>query len=1094
MPKLSLPLLFVAVVVVLSGCSSSNHPSSPMPPTLPSASAPTFLPMAGSYNSAQSVQIMDATSGAKIYYTTDGSTPTASSTQYTASIQVSATETLKAIAVATNYDPSAETDAAYTINHPVMYTIAGTTQSGDCGSPAVGPMLATASELGVPGGIAVDPAGDVYIADSGDNCVREISKASGVLTAIVNTANGLTFPMGMSLDNSGNLYIADYFNNLIREVSVSNGSLTVVAGGGSGDDGGPATGARLSSPEDVGVDAAGNLYIADSGDNLVRKVTAATGIITTVAGTGTSGYSGDGGAATNAELNYPAGVALDSAGDIFIADYNNNVVREVSAKTGLISTVAGNGFGAGSGKKGSGTGGYAGDGGAATSAELFNPEGVAVDSAGNLYIADHGNGAIREVSTAGIITTIAGNGTNGYNGSGGSDGKNELSGPEKITFDKTGNLYIADAGNNLVREVIFYPSLPGNATPTPVITQPSGTFSTVEGTGITDSNAAAQIYYTTDGSIPTSTSTVYSGGILIDSSATLQAIALAPGYSQSQIASAVYTSTVPPNATPTFSPPGGTYASPQTVTICCADNRFTVLFYTIDGSPPSSSTTSARYDDAIIVGANETLSAQVGSANAPPSAVATASYIITTPASQLIYTVAGNRAEGYSGDGGNPLAATFNNPGSVALDGAGNLYVADSGNNVIREISASTGLITTIAGSGHSGYTGDGGPAIDATLSTPLDIAIDSAGDIYIADSGNNVIRRISASNGMISTVAGTGHAGFSGDGAAATLAELNSPTGIALDKVGNLFIADSSNLRVREVSATTGVIKTVAGGGSGGDGGLATAASLTAASRVAFDSTGNLYIACAFTIEQVSAKTGVINAVAGFNPPENAMYFFPVLGDGGPATSGFLATPVGMLFDSMDNLYIANAGNNRIREVFATTGIITTIAGSDLVGASGDGGPATNAALNGPTGIVMDKHGSLYIADVGNMVVREVVGYAKPSTALTATPEITPAGGTFATPPIVTISDSTPGSAIYFTLDGTAPGTSSPMYSGPVQVPSTASLRAIAIAPGYLWSSEASAAFTVTSAPSASSPITGTVSNGYKGADSIGQAQQKRE
>jgi sugar lactone lactonase YvrE len=1064
MSKASLCFVIPAILVILSGCSSSK---SSMPPVEPTAAAPTFSPAAGSYNSSQSVTIADATPGTKIYYTTDGSAPTTASTQYTAVVSVSSSETLKAIAVSSGFSQSQEADAAYTISHPVMYTIAGTGNSIDCGLPYGGSMVATESELSVPGGVAVDAAGNVYIADFGDNCIREISQSTGILTAVVNNPGGSFFPQGISLDSAGNLYIADIFNNSIREFSPSSGNLTVVAGGGNGGDGGPATSAQLSSPEDVAVDSAGNLYIADSGHNTVRKVTAGTGIISTVAGSGTSGYSGDGGAATSAELYSPAGVALDSAGDLFIADTGNNVVREVSAKTGAISTAAGNGYGAGSGKTGTGIGGYKGDGGPAASAELFNPEGVAFDSAGNLYIADNGNAAIREVSMTGIITTVAGNGTSGYNGSGEAAGSSELASPEKVAVGKTGNLYIADTSNNLVREVVFYPSLPTTAAPTPAISPAAGTIQSETSVIITDSNPDAQIYYTTDGSTPTTASAIFSFGILVESTETVQAIALAPGSVPSAVASAAYTYKEPVNVTPTFSPPGGKYASTQTVSICCADDRFTVIFYWIDGPNSSSSTTSARYDDAIIVNANETLNAVVGSANAATSAVGSASYTITSPANQLIYSVAGDRVAGYSGDGGIPTVANLRVPQAVAVDTAGNLYIADTVNNAIREVSATTGLITTIAGGIHEGYSGDGGPAIDAKLSSPTDLAIDKAGDIYIADSGNNVIRRISASTSQISTVAGTGQAGFAGDGAAATESELSSPSGIALDQANDLYVADGANLRVRKVAAATGIISTVAGGGQNGDGGLATTAALTAAHRVALDKAGNLYISCANTIEMVSAKTGIINAVAGFNPPTVEMYFVPFLGDGGPALSGFLTSPQGIEFDSAGNLYIADAGDNRIREVFASTGIITTIAGSDLVGPSGDGGPGTNAALSSPADIAMDGKGGLYIADSQNMLIRKLVTYNIPPTSAADTPAISPAGGSFASPPTVNFSDSTPGSALYYTFDGTTPTTASPMYSGPMVVPLTETLRTIALAPNYVVSDVDSAAFTVT-APSA--------------------------
>ena len=233
---------------------------------------------------------------------------------------------------------------------------------------------------------------------------------------------------------------------MIREVVKATGDIITVAGNGtagySGDNG-PATAAELDSPRGVAVDSAGDLFIADNGNNVVREVVKATGDIITVAGNGTAGYSGDNGPATAAELNGPNGVAVDSAGDLFIADTDNNAVREVVKATGDIITVAGNG-----------TAGYSGDDGPATAAELDNPIGVAVDSAGDLFIADSGNNVVREVVKAtGDIITVAGNGTAGYSGDNGPATAAELDGPGRVAVDSAGDLFIADTGNNVVREV-----------------------------------------------------------------------------------------------------------------------------------------------------------------------------------------------------------------------------------------------------------------------------------------------------------------------------------------------------------------------------------------------------------------------------------------------------------------------------------------------------------------------------------------------------------------------------------------------------------------------------------------------------------------
>ena len=334
-------------------------------------------------------------------------------------------------------------------------------------------------------------------------------------------------------------------------------------------------------------------------------------IITTIAGNATGGYTGDGGAATVAELNQPQGVTIDGSGNVYIADIGNNVIRKVNT-SGIINTIAGNG-----------TAGYSGDGGPATAAELSSPECIALDGSGNMYIADFENNVIRKVNTAGIISTIAGNGSTGYSGDGGPATAAELSQPGFVTIDGSGNMLIADVNNDVIRKV-----------------NTSGIISTVAG--------------------------------------------MVPG--------------------------------------------------------------------------------------------------------------------GYSGDGGPATAAQLNGPTNIAVDSNGNMYITDLGNHVIRKVTAS-GIISTIAGNGTQGYSGDGGPATSATLYYPWGIAVDGSGNVYFSDDHNYRVRKVNTS-GIISTVAGNGTQGYSGDDGAATAAELNYLAGITIDSAGNLYIADAGNSRIRKVSS----------------------------------------------------------------------------------------------------------------------------------------------------------------------------------------------------------------------------------------------------------------------------------------------------
>jgi uncharacterized protein (TIGR03437 family) len=672
--------------------------------------------------------------------------------------------------------------------------------------------LATKAPLGWTTSAAVDAAGNVYAADLGNNLVVKISPA-GVLTVVAGngiagysgdggpaTRASLAGPNGVAMDSAGNLYIVDMYNNRIRKV-ISGGTITTVVGDGfqgtddyglfsgrfSGD-GGPATGASLSLPAGVAVDSAGNLYIADQKNDRVRKVSPG-GTITTVAGgfQGTYGYgrfSGDGGPATGASLYWPEGVAVDSAGNLYIADTFNNRIRKVSPN-GTITTVAGNGYVT-----------YFADGGPATSASLAVPCGVALDSTGNLYIADTLNHRIRKVSPGGMITTVAGDGfsddtsSNGrYSGDGGPATSASLNWPSGAAVDSAGNLYIADSANNRIRKV-----------------NPGGAITTFAGNG--------SYKFAGDGQSAANAALNGPAGVALDPAGNLY-IAEYRNHRVRKVSPGGIITTVAGNGTPIYSGDGGPATSAS------LDQPFGVAVDAV-GNLYIADTENSR--------------------------------IRKVSPGGIITTVAGGGSILYLGDGGPATSASLAHPEGVAVDSAGNLYIADWLNNRIRKVSSWGMITTVAgdgfedASSNRGRYSGDGGPATSASLNRPCGVAVDAVlgGNLYyIADSYNNRIRRVSLS-GTITTVAGNGNDSYSGDGGPATSASLDWPSGVAVDSAGNLYIADIYNSRIRKVNPV-GIISTVAGNfgwGYSGDGGPATAASLKDPSGVAVDPVGNLYIA----------------------------------------------------------------------------------------------------------------------------------------------------------------------------------------------------------------------------------------------------------
>jgi sugar lactone lactonase YvrE len=395
-----------------------------------------------------------------------------------------------------------------------------------------------------------------------------------------------------------------------------------------------------------------------------------------------------------------------------------------------------------------------------------------------------------------------------------------------------------------------------------------------------------------------------------------------------------------------------------------------------------------------------------------------------------IRTLAGTGYAGFNGDGINATKAELNFPVDLAVDQAGNIYIADDFNNRIRKITVSTGLITTVAGTGIAGYNGDDIDATKAYLNQPEGVGVDGVGNIYIADSFNHRLRKVTVSTGMITTIAGTGIKGSSLDGIDAISANLNIPESVCVDLAGNIYIADSANHRIRKVSADTRKITTVAGTGTlgfSGDGNAATSAQLHSPLAVAVDRDANLYIAdtANHRLRKVTVSTGIITTVAG---ADNSGF----TGDGIDAIGSALYYPKGVAVDRSGDIFIADSNNYRIRKVIVSTGKMITIAGTGILGTSGDGVNATSANLNYVTGIAVDLFGNFYIADTSNHRIRSMTG-ARRTAVPTAAPSMPPTA-----PP--TAESSMP-PTVSLTAESSMPPTAPPTVAS--SMPPTVSLTA---------------------------------------------------
>ena len=806
---------------------------------------------------------------------------------------------------------------------PTITTIAGTPgtpgTTGD-GGPA------TAAKLQNPGSVGWDAAGNLYIDDKSKSTIREVFASNGNIQTIIGNAtagyiDGVTgtaaeidVANAIAVDAAGNVYLADTKNNRIRKWTNSTAIINTIAGNGSttfGGDGASALNAGISGPDAVAVDAYGNIYFSDTGHDVVRVIyeggpvsavpglaAAATaftppvpqvGYIYTIAGIANNAAgTGDGGLATIASISGPGYNSLDAHNNLYFAGKTTNgTIRQVIADTDIINTIAGNG-----------TLGSTGDGGPATSAEFSSPNATKQDMLGNVFIVDDMNNAIRVVDPqTQKIYTIAGQigvtGTATTDGDGGPSTAGSLSAPLDIAFSNTGVLAIADSVLRTIRAV----TPPVTSFPATSVASASTAASYTLGAVKSDTFSSIAIQQTASDFTLASTGCTVPASVTAGVTSCLPTVKFTPSAPGLRVSQLVTTDTSGDKAILQLTGVGN--ASAVSIT--------PGIISTIAGTP---GTTASTGDGGAATSAdlNKPAGITLDSAGNLYIAGADNKVRVVSP-SGAINTFAGTGTAGFSGDYGPASAALLSNPTAVTMAPNGDIYIADTGNNMIRMVGAESGVIRSVT--------------VPGMLSTPKGIAFDITGNLYIADTGNSVIREVNRYTNFYTVLAGTaGTTGKTGDSGAATSALLSGPTGIAFDAAGNIYIADTGNSEVRKITVATGIITTVAGNGSQGstgDGGLATSATLNAPSQIAVDAAGNIYIACAgsSSVRMVSAATGNISTVAGTGTASTG-------GDGGLATSGSLSSPLSLTLDGKDDLYIADTNNSRVAEVPGTTTKLT--------------------------------------------------------------------------------------------------------------------------------------------------------------------------
>jgi mucin-19 len=887
----------------------------------------------------------------------------------------------------------------------------------------------TTARLLAPQGVAVDPAGNLYVADTGNNTIRKITPA-GVVTTLAGLAGvsgstngtntGARFwrPTGIALDSSTNLYVTDSGNHTIREVTPAGVVSTLAGTAGVQGYADGTNGTKFRSPCGIAVDAGSNLYVADFGNAVIRKITPA-GVVTTFAGNPGTNVSTD---ATNTPMPFlmPCGVAVDSSSNVYIADTGNHVIRVVTP-AGVVSTLAGL------------VGVPGAVDGTNSTAQFCFPQGIAVDAASNVYVADTFAWTIREITPAGVVSTIAGT----ANSCGAADdiGPNaQFYYPCGLAVDGASNLYVADSFNNSIRKgVIFNPpvitaglsnqTVLGDATVTFAASVLGG--GTIQyqwqANGVNIANATNAILvlntvglanavtydYIVTSAYGSATSQVATLTVQVPpNDAFANAIALS-GTNFSVSGSNVGATKEPGEPNHAGNPGGSSvwwsWTAPVngTMTLNTLGSSFDTLLAVYKGTSVSSLTSLGSDDDyanvrqsLVVFGAkagttyrfavdgyNNGNGAVSGAIQlnlawappVPPSIVSSPQPQVDIPGATVAFSAAAAgspplnfqwRKNGVNISGATSSTLTLQNIGTKNV-AAYDAVVSDELSNAVTAAAALTlttgSTFRTLAGT--PGYGSADGTGAGARFHNPDALDADSAGNLYVADNFNNTIRKITPA-GVVTTIAGTaGVAGYADGTNSGVL--FNAPAGICVDNATNIYVADAGNEVIRKITPA-GVVTTLAGhaGSAGSADGTNTSAYFSTPSDVTADAFGDIYVADAGndTIRFIT-PAGVVTTFAG-TPGMSG-------NTDGPVTNALFSYPAGVSLDLSNNLYVADSDNSTIRKI-SPGGMVSTLAGLSGTPGSADG-TGTNARLRSPAGLDVDAAGNIYVADTGNNTARMI-------------------------------------------------------------------------------------------------------------------------